>query len=81
MKIGYAETALDAVEEAPAAVRNAFWKKMKLLEQNLLHPSLHCKKYSESQDKWQGRVNRDWRFYFRIVEDTIIILDVTRHPK
>ncbi len=81
MKIDYTRTALDAVEGAPTAVRRAFWKKMKLLEQNLLHPGLHAKKYNEAEDTWQGRVNRGWRFYFRIVEGTIIISDVTPHPK
>jgi len=81
MKIDYTQTALKAVEDAPPAVRRAFWTKMKLLEENLLHPGLHAKKYSEAEDKWQGRVNRDWRFYFKIVKGTIIILDVTPHPK
>jgi hypothetical protein len=54
---------------------------MTLLEQNLLHPSLHAKKYSQREDKWQGRVNRDWRFYFRIIEGTIVITEVIPHPK
>jgi hypothetical protein len=73
MKIAYTATALDAVQAAPSAVKKAFWKKMKLLEQNLLHPGLRAKKYSEAEDKWQGRVNRDWRFYFEIVGGTIVI--------
>jgi mRNA-degrading endonuclease RelE of RelBE toxin-antitoxin system len=81
MKLGYTRTALDALEEAPTAVRRAFWKQMKFLEHNLLHPSLHAKKYNEAKDQWQGRVNRDWRFYFTIAGDTIIITDVIPHPK
>ena len=60
MNVGYTRTALDALEDAPAAVRKAFWKQMKFLEHNLLHPSLHAKKYNEAKDQWQGRVNRDW---------------------
>ena len=81
MNVGYTRTVLDALEDAPAAVRKAFWKQMKFLEHNLLHPSLHAKKYNEAKDQWQGRVNRDWRFYFTIVGDTIIITDVIPHPK
>ena len=81
MKIDYTRMALDAVADAPPAIRRAFWKKMKLLEENLLHPGLHAKKYDPVEDKWQGRVNKGWRFYFRIVNGTIIILDVTPHPK
>jgi len=30
---------------------------------------------------WQGRVNRDYRFYFRIVDDTCRILMIIPHPK
>jgi len=30
---------------------------------------------------WQARINRDWRFYFIIVHDTYVILDVIAHPK
>ncbi|HZO57266.1 MAG TPA: hypothetical protein VFB63_31435 [Bryobacteraceae bacterium] len=54
---------------------------MVLLEQNLLHPSIHAKKYSEANDIWQGRVNCDWRFYFQIVDGVIVIIDVIPHPK
>ena len=81
MKIAYAPRVLDALEDAPAAVRRAFWKQMILLEQNLLHPGLRAKKYSESTDIWQGRVNRDWRFYFQIVHGVIVITEVIPHPK
>ena len=30
---------------------------------------------------WQARVNRDWRFYFTIDDDTYIITNVIPHPK
>jgi hypothetical protein len=43
--------------------------------------SLRAKKYNEAEDKWQARVNRDWRFYFRIVDDSYIVTDIMRHPK
>ena len=81
MRIAYTEAALAAVADAPQGVKKAFSKQMLLLEQNLLHPSLHAKKYSQAEDKWQGRVNRDWRFYFRIIEGTIVITEVIPHPK
>jgi hypothetical protein len=47
----------------------------------LHHPSLRAKKYSEGEDKWQARVNKSWRFYFKIVGDTYLIEDITPHPK
>ena len=81
MKIDYTRTALDALDEAPPAVQRAFWKQMRFLAGNLQHPGLHAKKYDEASGKWQGRVNRNWRFYFRIVGATYLIQDVIPHPK
>jgi len=48
---------------------------------NLLHPSLHAKKYDEAKDLWQARVNKDWRFYFTIADDTYRIEKIIPHPK
>ena len=81
MRIGYTQHALAAVKEAHPAVQKAFFKQVMFLAGNLHHPSLHAKKYNEAEDKWQARVNRDWRFYFKIIGDTYMILDVIPHPK
>lgn len=68
-------------QAAPPAVQRAFDKQVRLLAENLHHPSLHAKKYDESRDLWQARVNRDWRFYFTIIDDTYRIEDLIPHPK
>jgi mRNA interferase RelE/StbE len=81
MKAEYSDAVNEALENAPAAVRKAFFKQIKFLEQNLHHPSLRAKKYDESQDIWQARVTRDWRFYFTIIDDTYRILKLIPHPK
>lgn len=81
MKILHTATSSKAFEEAPAAVQKAFLKQVGFLKDNLLHPSLHAKKYNESSDRWQARVNRGWRFYFRIVDDAYVILTIIPHPK
>jgi hypothetical protein len=46
---------------APERVQRAFDKQSLLLTQNLHHPLLRAKKYDESRDLWQARVNRNWR--------------------
>jgi len=81
MKVSYSVAVTLALENAPDAVKKAFFKQVKLLEQNLRHPSLRAKKYDETKDRWQGRINRNWRFYFKIDGDTYRILDITPHPK
>ncbi len=56
-------------------------KQLALLQENLRHPSLDAKKYGGADDLWQGRVNRSYRFYFRITSDTYRILMIIPHPK
>ncbi len=62
-------------------IQRAFDKQSLLLLANIHHPSLRAKKYDESKDRWQARVNRDWRFYFTIEGDEYRIHDITPHPK
>lgn len=81
MRVLFSERAVEALEDAPAAVQRAFFKQVRFLASNLQHPSLRAKKYDEAQDLWQARVNRDWRFYFTISGDTYRIEDVIPHPK
>ena len=81
MNIDYLPRAMQALKDASADVRKAFFKQVTFLAGNIQHPSLHAKKYDESRDRWQARVNRGWRFYFSIVGDTYIIRDIVPHPK
>ena len=81
MKIHYWPGARKALEDAPAAVRKAFFKQVRFLETNLHHSSLRAKKYDESQGLWQARVNKDWRFYFQIRGDVYYLVDMIPHPK
>jgi mRNA interferase RelE/StbE len=81
MRVVLSPLALEASEAAPAAVRKAFFKQLELLVQNPRHPSLRAKRFEEGRNFWQARVNRDWRFYFAIEDDTYRILKLTAHPK
>ena len=81
MKLDYSARFVRSYNKAPLEIRRMFDKQSGLLLENRNHPSLHAKKYSEAEDKWQARVNRSWRFYFKIVGDTYIITDIMPHPK
>ena len=67
--------------KAPQQVQRAFDKQSLLLLQNLHHPSLRAKKYDESLELWQARVDRDWRFYFFIRSGTYLVVNIIPHPK
>ena len=69
MKIRLTERLRKSYAEAPGAVQKAFDTQARLLADNLHHPSLRAKKYEGTDDVWQVRVNRDWRFYFMIARD------------
>jgi hypothetical protein len=42
---------------------------------------LQPKKYDEAENRWQARVNQDWRFYFKLIPDGCYITAITPHPK
>ncbi len=81
MKVVFSDKTTVSLRDAPLAVRKAFNKQLRFLVRDLRHPSLRAKKYDESRDLWQGRVNNDWRFFFTILGDTYQIEDVVPHPK
>ena len=81
MRVVLADQAIESLKDAPGNVQRAFNKQLRFLVNNLQHPSLHAKKYDESKDLWQARVNKNWRFYFTITEDAYRIEKVIPHPK
>ncbi len=68
-------------DDAQSAVQKAVQKQLKLLESNVRRPSLHAKKFDEAGDIWQARVNKGWRFYFKIQKDVYCIIEMKAHPK
>ncbi len=58
-----------------------FDKQLAFLLSNLRHPSLRAKKYDETNDIWQARVDDDYRFYFQINGETYVLLSIIPHPK
>ena len=63
MILGFSKHFLRNYHKAPKWVKEAFDKQSQLLLQNLHHPSLRAKKYDETRNLWQARVNYTWRFY------------------
>src|SRR3989344_4557160 len=58
-----------------------FYKQIEFLLLNIRHPSLRAKKYDELNGIWQARVNTNVRFYFKILKDTYLLLNIKNHPK
>jgi plasmid maintenance system killer protein len=81
MRLLYSPHFVRNYAKAPAETHRAFDKQSELLLQDLHHPSLRAKKYNEGEGIWQARVNRSWRFYFRIAGDAYVLTDIIPHPK
>ena len=80
MKVRLARRTTRDLESLSPALRSRVKKQLDLLRVDLRHPSLRAKKYDQRRDIWQGRVNRDYRFYFTIEGDTYRILSIIPHP-
>lgn len=81
MRLVFTERFDRSPRDAPAAVQRAFWKQSGFLLLNLKHPSLRAKKFDETNDVWQARANRSWRFYFKIIGNEYHLIDITAHPE
>lgn len=81
MNINYTGRFLKSYRQAPVPIQQKFIKQAQFLETDLRYPSLHAKKYDETLDIWQARVDRDWRFYFQIRSGQIFLIDIMSHPK
>jgi len=68
-------------QKLPQVCKAKFDKQLTFLLANLRHPSLRAKKYDETNDIWQARVDGDYRFYFQISGETYVLLSIIPHPK
>ena len=81
MKARFTEPFLRRFKKLPETTKKKFEKQLIFLLENLRHPSLRAKKYDETNDIWQARVDSLYRFYFKIQNDTYSIIAITKHPK
>ena len=81
MKIHYTPKFKTRLREFQLDIREKFYKQARYLLKDWRHPSLRAKKYDSAEDIWQARVNGGIRFYFLIVNDTYILLDIRKHSE
>lgn len=81
MKVYYHENFYDSLQNFPDSIKKKLKKQIGYLLSDLRHPSLRAKKYDESQNIWQARVDKSVRFYFSIEGENYFLLDIKNHPK
>src|SRR5439155_2404530 len=63
----------------PPDIQRRAAKQLQLLLDNPRHPSLRIKKMEGSQDIWEGRISKGYRFTFQVRNDTYILRRIGAH--
>jgi len=71
--------AVEMLSKLSPHLQKKFWKQVRLLLNNSRHPSLRAKKYDESENIWQARIDDHYRFYFKIEKDIYVIIKLRAH--
>lgn len=65
-----------AFRALPKSVQEKAIKAFRLIQDNPHHPSLHVKRVQGTDDIWEGRVDRQYRFTFQFIKEddqTVIV--------
>lgn len=81
MIIQYHPRFKENLRKFPHHIQEKFYKQVEFLLRDIRHPSLRVKKYDESNNIWQARVDVNVRFYFKIKNDIYFLLKIKKHPK
>ena len=79
MRLFYPPKFKKELKNFPKEIRRKFYKQAGFLLQNITHPSLRAKKYTETPGIWHARVDKHIRFYFTIQKETYIIIHIQKH--
>ena len=71
----------DLFDVLPVPIQNKYKKQLEYLLTNFRHPSLQSKKYGGTNNVFQARVDKSYRFYFKVEKDYYLIFWIGQHPK
>jgi len=66
-------------KKLPAAIQKRTDEKLKFLVQNVSHPSLRVKRVQKYKGILEGRVTKDYRFFFQTTIEGYILLRIGKH--
>ena len=66
-------------KKLPASIQKRTDEKLKFLVQNMSHPSLRVKRVQKYKGVFEGRVTKDYRFFFQTTTEGYILLRVDKH--
>jgi len=66
-------------KKLPLSIQKRTDEKLKLLVQNVSHPSLRVKRVQKYKGVFEGSITRDYRFLFQITTKGYILLRAGKH--
>ena len=66
-------------KKLPPSIQKRADEKLKLLVQNLSHPSLRVRRVRKYKGVFEGSITKDYRFFFQITTEGYILLRVGKH--
>lgn len=63
----------------PSVIQRRAARQFRVLLENPRHPSLRIKKMEDPRDIWEGRITKQYRFTFQIVDDVYLFRRVGTH--
>lgn len=81
MKIRAYQSFGRSYRELSVDIRKKLDKQLRLLAENMRHPSLHTKKIKGREGIWEARVDLAYRFTFEIIGDTLFLRVVGSHDE
>jgi mRNA interferase RelE/StbE len=66
-------------DRLPGFIKERVDKQLALLLENPRHPSLRVKKIKGHPNIWEGRITKQYRFTFQIIEDLWLLRRIGTH--
>ena len=66
-------------QQLPADAQQLFDSKLRILVQNIRHPSLRIKKMKGFENRWEGSINMFYRFTFEMHDDYFLLRRIGPH--
>ena len=81
MKIFAYESFRHGYRQLPPAIQHKVDKQLRLLAENIRHPSLQTKKIQGSPGLWEARVDLHYRMTFERSGETVVLRVVGHHDE
>ena len=79
MKLIYTNSFKKDFRKLSILIQNKTTQKIKLLVENLSHPSLRVKKVQKHPGILEGTINKNYRILFQLTSNGIIFLRIGKH--